>query len=50
VVQAPPAAAVPSNSGKMVLTAFDSDMPQTGTATPIILAPPPSNGSGTSIC
>jgi hypothetical protein len=49
LVQALPGAAVPLASNPAVMTA-DSDMPQTGTATPILVAPPLSTSNGTSIC
>ena len=46
VVAVAPIASAPAPT----FTASDSDMPQTGTASPIILAPPPTCGSLTLVC
>ncbi len=43
-VAAPPASDVP------MMTPCDTDMPETGTSTPIILAPPTPPGGGTLTC
>jgi hypothetical protein len=42
-------AAPPASNGP-TMTPYDADPPQTGTISPIIVAPPPTTGGGTLTC
>jgi hypothetical protein len=51
-VVAPPTITAPSSAGMPIMSAFDTDMPQSGSSTdaPIIVSPPTDGNSGTLIC
>jgi hypothetical protein len=42
--------AVPVSTHGLTMSANDTDMPESGTAAPIMAGPPPSSGTGTLVC